>query len=216
MYRHVIWDWNGTLVDDTWLCLEILNNLLAAHGLNRVGLPEYRELFDFPVKDYYGKLGFDISDASFQKLSDKFFADFGNRFHECKLRDNAIETITQLNRTGISQSILSAMEQKALLKMVAERFDTGLFLNIQGISDINAAGKISEGINLVGRIETDPASILLIGDTTHDYVVAKSLGTDCILLADGHHSRRRLAATGANVANSLSEITSLLSCPLPV
>ena len=28
-YRHVIWDWNGTLLDDAWLCVEVLNGLLA-------------------------------------------------------------------------------------------------------------------------------------------------------------------------------------------
>ena len=27
-YRHIIWDWNGTLLDDAWLCVEILNEIL--------------------------------------------------------------------------------------------------------------------------------------------------------------------------------------------
>jgi len=41
----------------------------------------------------------------------------------------------------------------------------------------------------------------------HDYEVAQAMGTDCVLVAGGHHSRRRLEATGAPVVDRLDQIT---------
>ena len=32
-YAHVIWDWNGTLLDDAWLCVDVMNGVLRAHDL---------------------------------------------------------------------------------------------------------------------------------------------------------------------------------------
>src|SRR5258708_2287908 len=40
-YRHVIWDWNGTLLDDTWLCVEVLNTLLPDTALPPITLGKY-------------------------------------------------------------------------------------------------------------------------------------------------------------------------------
>ena len=30
---HVLWDWNGTLLDDAWLCVEVVNRLRAARRM---------------------------------------------------------------------------------------------------------------------------------------------------------------------------------------
>ena len=65
-YKHIIWDWNGTLIDDAWLCVEILNNILEKRGLNAITIDDYREHFTFPVRDYYVKLGFDFSVEPFE------------------------------------------------------------------------------------------------------------------------------------------------------
>ena len=52
--RCVIWDWNGTLLDDLQLCLRLLNEMLEEDGCpNRYDLAAYREIFGFPVVDYY-------------------------------------------------------------------------------------------------------------------------------------------------------------------
>jgi len=61
----VIWDWNGTLIDDVWLCLDILNSILCSHEKPIVSRDQYIDLFKHPVKQYYEELGFDFSRVSF-------------------------------------------------------------------------------------------------------------------------------------------------------
>ena len=65
-FKHVIWDWNGTLVDDTWLFVDIMNGVLKDRNLNGITLQDYRNVFDFPVEDYYLKLGFNFSEEAFK------------------------------------------------------------------------------------------------------------------------------------------------------
>ena len=60
-YKHIIWDWNGTLLDDTWLCVEGINQALIKRNLTPISEDRYREVFTFPVRDYYKKLGFDLT-----------------------------------------------------------------------------------------------------------------------------------------------------------
>ena len=52
-YETVIWDWNGTLLDDVTLSLSIVNELLLEHNIPILTRERYREIFDFPVRLYY-------------------------------------------------------------------------------------------------------------------------------------------------------------------
>ena len=77
-YEHVIWDWNGTLFDDTPLCVEIMGGMLAKRGLAPLDEGRYREVFTFPVRDYYARLGFDFGRESFADLAVEFHDSTGN------------------------------------------------------------------------------------------------------------------------------------------
>ena len=50
MYRHFIWDWNGTLLNDAWLCVDIINSMLEERGIERVTAERYAQIFGFPLK----------------------------------------------------------------------------------------------------------------------------------------------------------------------
>ena len=63
-YQHIIWDWNGTLLNDAWLFVDIMNGVLSNRKLPLITVDDYRKLFCFPVKDYYKKLGFDLENES--------------------------------------------------------------------------------------------------------------------------------------------------------
>ena len=52
-FDHVIWDWNGTLLDDAWLCVDVMNGMLCRRALPVLTPAKYEESFDFPVLDFY-------------------------------------------------------------------------------------------------------------------------------------------------------------------
>ena len=96
-HKHIIWDWNGTLFDDAWLCVDIMNGMLARWDLPPVTPASYEALFDFPVRDYYRTIGWDFSVVPFETLSDEFISTYYRRMNECPLRGEARELYPQFS-----------------------------------------------------------------------------------------------------------------------
>jgi phosphoglycolate phosphatase len=64
----IIWDWNGTLLDDTELSVQTMNQMLQKRNLQQLTHASYKEVFSFPVKDYYRKIGFNFTSEPFEYL----------------------------------------------------------------------------------------------------------------------------------------------------
>ena len=72
-YTDVIWDFNGTLLDDAGAGLACVEELLRRRGLPPLGsLARYREVFRFPIRDYYTDIGFDFSREPYEALADEW------------------------------------------------------------------------------------------------------------------------------------------------
>ena len=206
-YKHAIWDWNGTLLDDGWLCVEVLNGLLARRGREPITEREYREHFGFPVIHFYDYLGFDTDKDSFERVSHEFIGDYERRWlDECVLHADTAAVLGELASRGIEHSVLSAAKQEALDLGIVHFGIRGFFNGLCGASDIYASGKVDRGRRWIETLNCAPDEVVLIGDTKHDYEVAEAIGADCILLAHGHQTAARLAETGAPVVHTLREL----------
>ena len=209
-YTHIIWDWNGTLLNDAWLCVEVMNSMLKLRNLPLLTLERYRDIFDFPVIDYYKKLGFDFEKEPFEVVGMDFMIRYNERQGECKLHDEATQILECIGLKGFRQSILSAREQKELRQETIDLVVAGFFEKINGLDDHYAHGKTDVGIRLLQELGIEKARILFIGDTLHDAEVAKELGIDCILIPNGHHSEKRLLGCEFPMISSLNELSARL------
>ena len=63
--KHIVFDWNGTLIDDAWVFVDVLNVLLKKRQLNQIDLNGYQEMFCFPLSEFYQNLGFDVTSDAF-------------------------------------------------------------------------------------------------------------------------------------------------------
>jgi phosphoglycolate phosphatase len=204
-YKHIIWDWNGTLLDDAWLCVEILNDMLTRRKMKTTTLTRYQADFDFPVISYYLKIGFNFEKESFDSIAREYIEAYELRRCKCCLRAGAVDIIKLLKAEGVSQSVLSASQKSSLVEALKLFGLTDFFENIAGLDDYYAHSKMDIGRNLMKNLSADQKEILLIGDTTHDYEVARELGADCLLTPAGHQSKERLLACGAKVCDNLDE-----------
>ncbi len=204
-YKHIIWDWNGTLFDDTWLCLDIMNRQLEKNGKKPVSYNDYQQLFDFPVRNFYKKIGFDFSSESYESFAQSFIQQYKKRRFECTLHFGVPAILRKLKEFGCEHSVLSAYENDDLVKMLQHFGIRNLFTHVIGLNNHYATGKIEEGKILLEKLGIPISLIVLIGDTLHDNEVAKELGIDSILICNGHNSYVKLNQCGAPVVSSLSE-----------
>ncbi len=204
--RHILWDWNGTLIDDAWLCVEILNAMLGRRGMAPVDAAAYQTAFTFPVVELYRNVGFDFAQESFERVAAEFIAAYDARVQECRLQPAARGVLEALAGRGVRQSILSAYEQSRLEGMVAHLGLARYFAHLVGQRDYYSAGKVAEGRRLLAALDCPPAEIVLIGDSLHDAEVAEAMGVRCLLIPSGHYTRQRLLASGAAVLDALPDV----------
>ncbi|MBN1482870.1 HAD family hydrolase [candidate division KSB1 bacterium] len=202
-YKQIIWDWNGTLIDDTWLCLDIINGILATYQKPQLTLKQYHEVFDFPVRDYYAKIGFDFTETPFEIVGTEFMQSYWRRWPECVLHRGARELCEILYAKNIPQVIISAAERR-LLEACVRHFDIdSFFQQLWGLDHHYATGKEDLIQEFVDSINLKPEEILLIGDTVHDCAVARTAGIESALICRGHHPRYKLERCGAPVYESI-------------
>ncbi len=203
---HVVWDWNGTLLDDAWLCVEAMNQLLAEYQLAPLTNSRYASLFGFPVNAYYRRLGFDFSRESFEAIGAKFIELYQSRQHECFLQSGTRKALALLAEKKISCSVLSASEQHRLNEQVTRLGLDGYFTYCLGLNDCYAGSKLEQGRRLLAQLSLNPRQVLFIGDTDHDHEVANALGAPCVLIPSGHQSLERLMALRTPVTSSLDAL----------
>jgi phosphoglycolate phosphatase len=140
-FRKIIWDWNGTLLDDTWLCVEIINEMLIKYEKPLITLEIYQKLFDFPVKDYYQRIGFNFDETPFEIIGSEFMDRYWQRWPECGLHDGARQVIEELKAKNISQLIVSAAQDR-LLQVCVNHFQIAQFFDeLRGLDNHYAASK---------------------------------------------------------------------------
>ena len=208
-YKHIIWDWNGTLLDDGWLFVDVMNTILKRRKMKTITLEKYREIFGFPVKNYYTKLGFDLEKEPFEESGMEFIKGYENRRYEAQLYPQVIPLLSDLQTIGISHSILSAQHQTLLDDLTQFYNIRDHFIQVIGLDNHYAHSKVENGIRWVNRLKLNVQEVLLIGDTDHDFEVAETIGIDCLLLSHGHHSPDRLQKTGATVVRGLNDVFQL-------
>jgi len=199
---YLIWDWNGTLLDDVDAAVNALNRMLAARSLPLTDRTFYRAHFNFPVRPFYSLLGMD-PDHDWEAICEDFHAFIAAEPQH--LRADTRAALARARAGGLGQSILSALRQDLLLRDTAREGVRAFFEEIYGVDNLDGASKRARGYELLEVLKPRLADrpLYFLGDTLHDAEVGTALGATVILVAGGHQSAERLAASGCFVAPSL-------------
>ena len=209
--KVLIWDWNGTLLNDTNYCVDCMNILLKERNIPLLDISKYKEIFTFPVQEYYKNAGFDFSKEDFSIPATEFIDHYLENLESTDIFEHSINTLDYCMSLGLKQYILSAMEHQSLIETLNARGLTKYFTDISGIGDHYARSKTESGKKLIDSIGIHESEILMIGDTVHDLEVAKELGIECLLISNGHQSKERLLKETTDVINSIAELQELFN-----
>lgn len=202
----VIWDFNGTILDDIDLCLFVLNTMLKKRNIPQKSFEEYREIFGFPIKDYYIKAGFNFQKEPFEVLANEFIDLYFKNTEKYNVFKEFYEFEKFLKNKNITQILLSATKEDMLINQLNELKIYNFFNCVIGTSDIYAYGKAERAKEFFKNSNLDFEKALLIGDTLHDFEVAKELNCNCVLCAKGHQSKEKLKNANCYVVDNLLEI----------
>jgi phosphoglycolate phosphatase-like HAD superfamily hydrolase len=208
MTRHLIWDWNGTLLNDYHLTVAASNAAFASAGGGPVDPDEHRRRFRRPVQDYYSEvLGRPLDAAEFAMLDQVYHQTYHARMSECQLSAGAREVLAGWSG---SQSLLSMWFHDQLVPFVDGFGLTEHFVRIDGLPDVVGGGSKAEFARRhLEAIHVSGADCVMIGDTLDDAAAAAAIGARCVLVTGGFTDAERLAASGLPLADSLADAVRL-------
>ena len=189
-YENIVWDWNGTIVNDSQLAFDIYREECGLYNLEEMNFDEYKSKFFFPVKDFYEKVG--LPTEKYIEVADRFSKVYRGKWHGIKIHSQVEEYLEKFKNAGLSQFILSAYRQKELIEMVKFYGLENYFTEIAGVDNNLAHSKFERGGILLKKWGIIPQKTLMIGDTEHDFDVARALGFDIILISWGTISHEKL------------------------
>ena len=191
---YILWDWNGTLLDDTQAALDTLNIMLARRGAKPIAMDFFRDHFAFPVKPFYRSIGVCLENEDWDALAQEYHDLYAEQPKE--LNRETIAALERVKRSGARQSIISALRQD-LLDEVTARMGVAPYMEcIYGVDNLDGASKLDRALELMNRIAPqvgEQPDVVLIGDSLHDKEVADALKVRCVLCGQGSHAYWRLA-----------------------
>ena len=209
-YKNIVFDFNGTIINDVDLCINLLNEMLVMKNHNEVKREDYFDIFTFPIIEYYKKAGFDFIGYTFEELAIYFINKYQEASYEVDLYDDVVTLFKLLKDKGINLYILSASQKENLMKQVTHFKIDKYFTEVLGIDNIYAKSKLEIAKNYFEKNNINTSETLFIGDTLHDFEVAKELGCECILMSLGHQSRKVLSKSNSLILDSYKELRSYL------
>lgn len=208
--RHLVWDWNGTLLDDQLLVVEALNAVMADRGLPPTDLATYQRLYTRPVKVFYERL-FErpIPDEEWDLLDDVYHRGYKDALERARLAVDAEVALERVAGLGRSQSLLSMYRHHELLPLVQRLGIEGRFVRIDGLQGPGGGPKAP---HLEAHLEhvmpltgSAPEQVLVVGDAIDDAIAAAHVGARCVLYDGGSHPREELEAVGVPVVDTLTD-----------
>lgn len=208
--KHIIWDFNGTLLSDAQLGVDCDNHVFDTLGLPRITIEDYRRHMTMPVRDFYTALGVDLNVYKYETISRLWLDRFNQHAVSVGLVPGALELTARMKAAGFTQSILSASYEKSLLEQCEALGLCAYMDEIGGLGDESAQKKTDIGRRQIEKLGLRGEDCVLVGDMVADSELADMLGAACVLVPWGHNSTDRLEKTGRTVVRDMKELERVL------
>lgn len=204
-YKNILWDWNGTILNDMPVAFEATNILLKRYGYPTITLEYYRDNIDTPIVNFYSKI-FDLNKHNMQMLDDEWGILYNKLSDKIGLHKDVKELLHFFSYNNCRQVVLSAFKTEEIIKYAHKFSVEKYFENILGTQNIVMESKTVRGRRYMKEHEFTSEQTLYIGDTVHDYDTSLALGVDCVLFSGGQQSPKLLQQCGVPVFDSFAEI----------
>ena len=205
---HLVWDWNGTLLDDLSLVVSSTNQAFAAVGGRTVDADEHRTRFRRPVAEFYAEiLGRAVDEEEFGELDRIFHDAYRVGLTTMTLADDAMAAIRSWSG---SQSLLSMWFHDELVPAVETYGLSGVFTRVDGLrTEVGGHLKAGHLASHLAELGLAGDQVVLIGDSLDDAAAAESVGGRAVLYTGGFTAPARLRASGRPVADTLVEAVAI-------
>ena len=201
MNRLAVFDCDGTLVDSGATIYAALTESLQANGL-AVPSPEVsRRVIGLSLVEAIAQLTPDLSDADHRKLAEDYKRAFmamrvAGRVEE-PLFDGVLEVLDALEADGWLLAVATGKSDRGLRHCLDQHNIHARFVSLQTADRHPSKPHPSMVEQAIADADAEPASTIVVGDTSFDMAMAAAAGARGIGAGWGYHDAHELLAAGA-------------------
>jgi len=187
MFRNLIFDWSGTLVDDLGPVIEATNAVLTPYGIPAFDREAFRRAFRLPYREFYRDL---LPHVPLEELEARFRPAFDAAVTPVTILPHAREKLDWCRALGIRTFVCTSMDATAFARQLHE-------LDLAGHFEATYAGVLDKREVIHAILEThglDPEETAFVGDMTHDIETARHGGVASVAVLTGYQHAEVLAA----------------------
>lgn len=192
-YKLLVFDWDGTLMDSTAV---ITQSIQAA--CRDLGLPVPSDV------DASYVIGLGLGDAlrhavptldprDYDKLSQAYRRHYFAHDNDLTLFPGALDMLLALKAAGHSLAVATGKSRVGLDRALDHADLRGLFDTTRTADETASKPHPAMLLEIMQELDDAPGSTLMIGDTTHDLLMARNAGTAAVGVAYGAHDAQQLA-----------------------
>lgn len=179
MFRNLIFDWSGTLVDDLPPVLDATNHVLKYYGKSPMDREEFRRRFRLPYREFYEEV---LPEVPLEELEDHFRKGFAESEGKVTPLPHSREKLEWCRDHGIRAFVLTSMDAPSFYSQLKDfGFEEFFEETYAGVLD-----KRELILGLVSDHGLDPGETAFVGDMTHDIDTAHHAGLTSVAVLSGY------------------------------
>ncbi|OIN85724.1 MAG: hypothetical protein AUJ12_08395 [Alphaproteobacteria bacterium CG1_02_46_17] len=217
-YKLAVFDWNGTLIDDSPANLAGANATFRVAGVPELTMEQYRDTMDFPLIHFYNRNGVDTDTylRNIDAFGEAFFSEYRKASEHMPLRTGAIEILDYFLEENVTLMILSNHLQEHLEEQLAARHIHHKFRHISGNTvfdkkEMTKMNKLERLKSIMDEHGYKAEESFIIGDSLEEPEIARAMGMTAVSVTWGCFSRRRLeGTTTSHIIDHLEDMIDIL------
>lgn len=215
MIELVTLDYNGTMVADTQVCIDIGNHLIETFGGKPLPRKEYIRKFDFPSLEFYCRQGADREAMLAGGYAEAFQEFYEPRASKCRTRRGMRKLLNWLSNNSVDSIILSNHIRHNIIKQLKrlgiEGFFAEVLANESAASAASGKNKVQRLHDYLAESRYNPSQAAIIGDSPEDIGIGKELGMMTIGITDGYfHISRLRASRPDHIVSNLVQVIGII------
>ena len=203
----IVFDWDGTLFDSTALIVRCIQDACTDLGLPRPSDDDAAWVIGLGLADALRRVAPGLAEDRYPELGLRYRHHYFARQHELSLFPGTVEMLHALKARHHWLGVATGKGRRGLDDALAHAQLKGLFDATRTADETASKPNPLMLLELMRECGVDPARTLMIGDTTHDLLLARNAGTASVGVSFGAHAPEAFGAFGPlHVAHSTREL----------